>query len=132
MDRRNTLQRQLVLGAVRSLHHPDAEEVYGAVAEAGIGKATVYRNLHLLAACGDIRRIDAGDGPTHYDGRTEAHYHLHCRVCGRLFDATMRPLAAPEIYLERTDGFTVEGHELLFVGICSDCKNKQKGDDKHG
>lgn len=132
MERRNTLQRKLVLGAVRSLHHPDAEEVYREVAETGIGKATVYRNLNLLAERGDIRRIDACDGPAHFDGRTDAHYHLHCRICGKLFDAPMQPLEAPERYLEQTDGFTVEGHELVFVGICSDCKNKQKGDNKNG
>ena len=49
---RNTIQRQLVLSAVRQLqNHPTADEVYQEVQKncPTISRATVYRNLKLLA-----------------------------------------------------------------------------------
>ena len=63
MERRQTRQRQLVLNAVHTLKHPTADEVYAAVADAQppVGRATVYRNLNLLAEQGEIRRIETGE-----------------------------------------------------------------------
>ena len=54
MERRQTRQRQLILNAVHTLKHPTADEVYAAVADAQppVGRATVYRNLNLLAEQG--------------------------------------------------------------------------------
>ena len=55
---RNTIQRQLVLSAVRQLqNHPTADEVYQEVQKncPTISRATVYRNLKLLAEEGEIR-----------------------------------------------------------------------------
>ena len=134
MDRRNTIQRQLVLEAVQTLCHPSAEQVYEAAKQSNphVSKATVYRNLNLLAEQEIIRKVEAEDSSSRYDHRTDAHYHMHCRICGKLTDAAMRPLETPERYLEQTDGFTVERHELLFVGICADCKNKIKGGNSNG
>ena len=59
MNRRNTKQRQLVAEAVRALEHPSAEEIYAAVSRENpnIGKATVYRNLNLLAEQGEIGKV---------------------------------------------------------------------------
>ena len=50
---RNTIQRALVLEAVRSLHnHPTSADVYEAVRRTypNISRATVYRNLGVLAS----------------------------------------------------------------------------------
>ena len=55
MQTRNTVQRQIVLQAVRSLHdHPTADSVYAVIAaeHPSISKATVYRNLNQLALQG--------------------------------------------------------------------------------
>ena len=52
MKQRNTPQRRLVLQALAELEgHPSAEEVYLRAAQLcpGIGRATVYRCLKLLA-----------------------------------------------------------------------------------
>ena len=70
MERRNTIQKQLVLEAVAQLHnHPTAEQVYAQVVKEHptISKATVYRNLEMCirdrckgALCGRDMR---GRGP---------------------------------------------------------------------
>ena len=51
MAKRNTIQRQLVIAAVRFLaNHPTAEEVYDRITMEypDISKGTVYRNLNSL------------------------------------------------------------------------------------
>ena len=60
MNNRNTIQRQLVLDTVRSMHnHPDAEQVYSEIVKEHphISKATVYRNLNLLSEQGQIKKV---------------------------------------------------------------------------
>lgn len=52
MERRNTIQKDLVLKTVLELkHHLTAEEVYEFIKKdhPRIGKGTVYRNLGILA-----------------------------------------------------------------------------------
>ncbi len=125
MERRNTIQRKLVLDAVRELNHPDAEQVYARIVKEHphISKATVYRNLNLLAAQNDIRKIETGEGPDRFDCRLPEHYHLRCRVCGKLIDADL-PVPDYTDEADRRDGFTIERLNLEFIGICSECKNK--------
>ena len=123
MERRNTIQRALVGEAVKGLDHPDAEEVFEAVAAGHphISKATVYRNLNLLAEEGAIGRVRLCAGADRFDSRTLPHYHMRCRACGKVFDAPLPPIA-PEAMLGDTGGFAVEGHILEFTGLCAGCK----------
>ena len=60
MEKRNPIQKQLVLDAVfRLANHPTAEEVYAEVARSHptVSKATVYRNLGSLSEDGLLRHI---------------------------------------------------------------------------
>ena len=134
MNRRNTKQRQLVAAAVRALEHPSAEEVYAAVSRENpnIGKATVYRNLNLLTRQGEIGRVPRGEGADRYDFRTDKHYHMRCRACGKVFDAPMAPLPSPAKLLGDTGGFVVEDHTIEFVGLCPGCYKKISEDNKNG
>ena len=55
MKTRNTIQRALVLEAVNRLQcHATADEIYAEIAKEHphISRATVYRNLNLLAELG--------------------------------------------------------------------------------
>ena len=52
MEKRNTIQKELVLNAVTKMHrHVTADEVYDYIKKdyPSIGKGTVYRNLSILA-----------------------------------------------------------------------------------
>lgn len=127
MERRNTIQRKLVLDAVQNLDHPDAEQVYQEIAakHPHISKATVYRNLNLLADQNEIQKIETGNGPDKFDFRIREHYHLRCRVCGKLIDTD---IPVPDYGSEplQENGFTIERINLEFIGICSECKNKKR------
>ncbi len=89
MEKRNTIQKQLVLEAVAQLHnHPTAEQVYAQVVKAHptISKATVYRNLASLSEDGRLRHLPMPAGADRFDHRLDGHAHIECTVCGRLDD----------------------------------------------
>ena len=135
MQTRNTVQRQIVLQTVLRMHdHPTADTVYAAVAaeHPSISKATVYRNLNQLVIQGDIRRVPVPNGADRYDFRTDKHYHMRCRACGKVFDAPMAPLPSPAKLLGDTGGFVVEDHTIEFVGLCPGCYKKISEDNKNG
>lgn len=127
MERRNTIQRQLVLDTVTQLDHPDAEQVYAQIVQTHphVSKATVYRNLNLLSDQQQIKKICTGGGPDKFDFNTTEHYHMRCRICGKLTDAFM-PLNNLKAAFPHTENFQIEKINLEFVGICSECKNKNK------
>ena len=59
MNKRNTIQRALVLETVRALQcHVTAEEVYDMLLKqhTDISRGTVYRNLNLLSDIGEISK----------------------------------------------------------------------------
>jgi len=96
MERRNTIQKGLVLSAVRSLKdHATAEEVYENIKKEypNIGKGTVYRNLGILAEEGEIRRISLPGEPDRYDHITEnknkPHHEVRLFLCLFSFSCSM-------------------------------------------
>ncbi len=124
---RNTVQKQLVLDTVRSMrNHPTADEVY-TVIRAGhpsVSKATVYRNLHQLAAKGDILHIPVPGGADRFDFCTDEHYHVRCKSCGGVYDVRMPKIEGLIEKIEESSGVEVTNYDILFEGICESCKVK--------
>lgn len=126
-DRRNTRQRQLVLDAVRSrCDHPTADQVYQVVRaqDCHVSRATVYRNLHLLADAGDILSIKVPGGER-FDLRADAHPHIICSSCGRVADVPFERGGAYEDTLDEraslATSWQVSTHSLVFTGLCPHC-----------
>ena len=127
MTKRNTIQRQLVIAAVRFLaDHPTAEEVYDRITMEypDISKGTVYRNLNLLAENGEVLKIPAFGGADHFDMTAPMHYHGICRNCGEVYDLEIDSsyVANLKKKIKNDNGFKVEGHEILFKGLCAGCQ----------
>ena len=122
--RRNTKQRQLVLDAVRSRHdHPTADEIYLSARKEDdhISRATVYRNLNLLADAGEILSIKTPGG-SRFDRTIDPHAHIICASCSRVidvplpFDTQLNAKASEQI------GWHVTSHYTIFEGLCPDCR----------
>ncbi len=117
-------QREAILEIVSASHsHPTAAQVYAAVKEKipNISLGTVYRNLAQLSQNGDILMLSVGEGCERYDGNVLAHLHLHCKVCGNIFDIPLdenNELNA----LAQKEGFKCESTICIIEGICKDCK----------
>ena len=89
VQKRNTIQRQLVISAVRSLsNHPTAEEVYNRIVldYPDISKGTVYRNLNSLVDSGLLRRVSVPSSADRYDHMLTKHYHVQCMKCHRFMN----------------------------------------------
>ena len=124
MNKRNTIQRSLVLETVRALQcHVTAEEVYDTLVKKhpDIGRGTVYRNLNLLSDMGEIRKVEMPSGADRYDHRCGEHYHARCVKCGQVFDVDMEFIADLEKNIRDTRGFEFTGHDVIFKGICPAC-----------
>ena len=128
MARRNTIQRSLVLEAVNKLHcHASADEVYDEIKKEHptISRATVYRNLNLLAEMGQIRRLELPGGADRFDHICTNHCHIKCRVCGHLFDVDMDFVNGLERGIRDAHGFDFNGYDILFHGVCPACKEEK-------
>ena len=126
--RRDTRQRKLVLDIARRFPiHPTAEEVYQLVQQEhpSISLGTVYRNLNVLVEQGELIRINV-PGSDRFDGRTDPHYHMVCRCCGRVFDVEERYMSRIHEEAGRHSVHQIEGHTILFQGVCADCQKKAK------
>lgn len=127
MKRRNTIQRNLVLEAIRTMKsHVTAEEVFEFIRKnhPHIGKGTIYRNLGILAEEGEIRRVEIPDGPDRFDFTLKDHYHVRCIRCGKVFDVKMDVLSDLMAKVRGPQGMEFLDYDISFKGICPDCRTK--------
>lgn len=123
--KRNTIQAALVLEAVNKLKsHATADEIYGEVVREHphISRGTVYRNLNRLAQEGKIRKLEFSGGADRYDHLCYDHCHVRCEKCGRVFDVDMDFVLGLEKNIRDARGFQFTGYDIIFRGICPDCR----------
>lgn len=128
-QRRSTHQRRLVLEAVRGRRdHPTADDIFLEVRgrDERISRATVYRNLHLLADDGEITSVRAGCCER-FDARREAHAHLLCTGCGAVSDAPLPYHAELDREVAGLAGYAGVAHATLFEGLCPSCQGDREG-----
>lgn len=124
MEKRNTIQREIVLNAVRDLGcHATADEIYAAVSaeHPSVSRGTVYRNLNVLSEEGRIRRVRVPGGADHFDHNCFRHFHVQCIGCGKVFDAQMENI--PDIMKETKSSGEIKilDYSITFRGICRAC-----------
>ncbi len=117
-----TKQRQLIFQIIMNTdNHLSAEEIFRIAKKQfpSIALGTVYRNLRLMVADGEIRQISSLDGPDRYDRNMNPHDHLLCERCGKLVDITFGGLKE---VLESRAEITVLDYQLNIRGLCAACK----------
>ena len=127
---RMTKQRRLILEELRSRNtHPTADLIYERVRRKmpRISLGTVYRNLEILTALGEIQTLELSGSQKRYDGIPQKHYHVRCLHCGRVDDAPIAPMQQLEDAIYEATVYTIMGHRLEFIGLCPECsKDKEK------
>jgi Fe2+ or Zn2+ uptake regulation protein len=113
---------ELVWGAGRQ--HPTADSVYAEARDRmpTMSLRTVYQTLNDLAAMGELQQLDLGTGASRFDPNTDVHHHLVCIRCGKVRDlyADYSTVSVPP---EATDGFEVGPAEVVFRGMCDECRS---------
>lgn len=125
---RMTRQRAVILEMLRGVvTHPTADELYAMVREKmpRISLGTVYRNLELLAASGEILRLGRAGHQRRFDGNNAPHQHVRCRACGSVADV-MQPASAPAPADVSVPGYVIDAVEVEFVGLCDACFAQQR------
>ena len=90
---------------------------------AGLGIATVYRNLKTLQSQKQIVQVDLPGRPPRWElVPEEHHHHFLCRTCNRLFEINDCPDDLKRL-LPR--GYTLEEHDILLRGQCNSCSGKR-------
>lgn len=117
-------QRETILNTLKeNVVHPTAEYLYDVLKRenSSISLATLYRNLNQLAENGIIKKIDGLESSSHYDHNTHEHYHFICDKCKKVYDISAD--VAPDLVKKAQDetGFTINGSDIVFHGICKDC-----------
>ncbi|MCL4448518.1 MAG: transcriptional repressor [Actinobacteria bacterium] len=126
--RRITAQRQCVFRILEHNEtHPSADQIYvEAMKRLGtVSLKTIYQTLNDLTELGEISLLQLGTGQARFDPNIEAvHHHLVCRMCGTIIDLHV-DIDSPKLPPNANHGFDVERAEIVFKGVCPDCKNKK-------
>ena len=127
--RKITAQRQCIFRALEGdVTHPSAERVYEKVRHEmpNVSLKTVYQTLNDLVELGAITVLDVGTGSARFDPNVEnvapsprlSLVWQGPRRGGRLPRATGSRRAA--------QGFDVDSAEVVFRGLCDECKRSQQ------
>ncbi len=126
---RITAPRLAVLEWLAGHPHATADQVADGVRPrlGSVSTQAVYDVLNACARTGLLRRIEPAGHPARYETRTgDNHHHLVCRRCGRTEDVDCVRGAAPCLEPSDTVGFAVDEAEVLFWGLCPDCRIPKK------
>lgn len=120
-------QREIILDTLsKNAIHPTAEALLEFLKRdnSNVGMTTLYRNLNQLAYAGLIKKIDGLEPSAHFDHNTFEHYHFICEKCKKVYDIPYS--VAPDLVKNTTEatGFDITSHDIVFHGICSECKRK--------
>ncbi len=128
-DFRLTPQRvELVRLIAASEGHPSAAQLYDRIKLQfpTLSQATVYKTLALLKELGQVLEIDLRDD-SHYDGNRPApHPHLICTRCNKIIDGEFELDLSSVKRLEEISGYQIIRSQLVFYGLCADCKQLVK------
>ncbi len=124
-----TSQRREVLEVfLSSGRHLTVEELYNLAKKKnpGIGQATVFRTLKLLADADLARKVVLGDKKTRYEIKygIEHHDHLVCVECGKFIEAVDPAIEELQKKLCRKFGFSPRKHSLEIFGYCKNCRRQ--------
>ena len=125
---RSTAQRRLIVDTFfEGSPHITIEDLLSEVRERdrGIGYATVYRTLKLLAECGVASERRFGDGLSRYELADDAsthHDHLICASCGKIIEFEEPKIEELQDAVAKRYGFRLTSHKLEMYGKCAECQ----------
>jgi len=105
--------------------HFEAEQLLVNLRQSGkrVAKATIYRALPLLVACGILRQVQFGDKLTRYEHTfgQSPHDHMICRRCHRVIEFDSEEVLKLRTTLADRFRFQALSHRFQISGLCADC-----------
>ena len=128
---RVTRPRLSVLQVLAERPHADVDTIVTAArtVHPTLSPQAVYGVLEALVAAGLARRIEPAGAPALFELRVgDNHHHLVCRVCGRTTDVDCAVGGAPCLSPSQNPGFVVDEAEVVFWGLCRECRAGTPGE----
>ena len=89
----------------------------------GLGRATIFRALDVLAEIGVIERLDLPSGEHAFVAcQPSHHHHVVCASCGRATWVEDHGLEQVAAEIGRMTGYRIATHRLELFGVCPDCQ----------
>jgi len=89
----------------------------------GVGRATVFRTLDVLAELHAVERLDLPSGEHAYVACEPVHHHhVVCSQCGASRDVDDAGWRAVVRDIEGTTGYRIDDHRLELFGRCPACR----------
>jgi Fur family peroxide stress response transcriptional regulator len=131
-NRKHSKKRTAILDLIRSVKsHPSADWVYETLRPSipDLSLGTVYRNIAMFKAEGQIISVGVVNGEERFDGNVSEHTHFVCLNCGAVLDIDedLSPTVNAEV--GERNGVEVSHHQLTFYGYCEKCKHIQPPSD---
>lgn len=116
--------------------HLSPEDIYELIKDKNpkMGIATIYRTLQIFEEVGLVYKHNFDDGCSRYEilepesGEVHLHHHLLCKKCGKIIEVKEDLMNSLEEMIEKQYNFEILNHEVMFTGICSQCRNKENED----
>jgi len=121
-----TQQRKIIYDVIRkSKRHMTAEQIYMEAKQVlpSIAMGTVYRNLGLMTAAGEVLRIEIPGRPDRFDKTVVPHHHCVCVRCGEVYDVPVPDLTHQ---LSKMLGAPVERYDLTVHVVCEACRRAER------
>ena len=129
---RITTERFEILAAVlRHDEHFDAESLFLRLRASGskVSRATVYKTLTLLHACGLVSRYMFTPGDlAQYEKTVDRprHDHMVCTRCGGITEFANGSVLHLQNQLCRLHDFEATYHSFQIFGLCGDCRRSSR------
>ena len=104
--------------------HPNAESIFKTLEPENptMSLATVYKTLDSFKNAKLVLEINIGDGCSHYDADISPHNHFICTKCNKITDIFYGSTSELENKVKTDIGCDIDNTQVLFFGICAECK----------
>lgn len=127
---RATAPRCAVLEWLVDHPHATVEQVHQGV-HTRLGTISRQAVYDVLSACVEtdlVRQIKPAGHPARFERHShDNHHHLVCRGCGRIEDSDCRIGTTPCLQPAHDHGFDIDEAEVVFWGLCRDCRQASQG-----
>jgi len=104
-----------------------AAEIVDELRGRGIGRATVFRTLDLLAQLGVLEQLHSDSRHAYTVCSPRHHHHLICSECSKVVEVTAPSVERAVRALAEKEGYQLEGHLLEIIGLCTECQAARRG-----
>lgn len=86
--------------------------------------STVFRAVEGMVESGELRRVQLGTSEARFEAAGEHHEHVRCDRCGTVAAVAACAVEHAIPGVERSTGFALRGHDLVFHGLCPACRER--------